>query len=309
MGILPPQSPDTVRGGGTSLFSLPGESVADTPHTSNVSLATSITSANPRSSSMKPQLILQQDGLQLRHTTAIVSSLLQKLNISCQQLNSLNASSINKKAKTYVRACEEIKQNYLQMLAIEKGDFRALMEAFHLDLLSPKVTTTISLVREVSTDEEDQLVPRSTRWHRNIQTLEWASSLAVQPIPEDLHQGELRNPFDGADTSLPSHNASFERRDSNIGQDRPDLFSPSTEDMRSWSGDKNAVPYEYDDLRRQFGSYDRDDGCEDELRDGPCCDFEEPREGSAEWQRMYHNVSLAASSIRSEEKFLKGRDE
>jgi hypothetical protein len=261
---------------------------------------------------MKPQLILQQDGLQLRHTTAIISSLLQKLNISCQQLTSLNTSFLNKKAETYVGACEEIKQNYLQMLAIEKADFRALMEAFHLDLFSPKVTTTISLVREVSIDEEDQLVPRNTRWHRNNQTLEWASSLAVQTIPEDLQQGELRNPFDVADTSLPSQNASFERRDSDLGQNRPDVFSPSTEDMRSWPGDKRSekvVPYEYDDLRRQFGSYDRDDDCEDERRDGPCCEFEEPREGSAEWQRLYHNVSLAASSIRSEEKFLKERDE
>lgn len=302
LGLIEPQSPDTVRGGGTSLFSLPEESGAETPHTSNVSLATSITSAyTPRrrrhsSQPARPQLILQQDGLQLRHTVEVVSSLLQKLSLACLKLKELNSKKKGSAAaQTYVRACDEIKKIYLQFLDIKRDDARALTEIFYLESLTPQTAgCNMLLAREVSVDEEED----ANMAAKTAQVVALATALAPCSFPEQRHT--RRRHCDSA--PLPG-------KTKNLVRNKVNLFSPATEDMRSKATVDNeeeffsgGVPYEFDDLRRQVGSYDRDD--EDEQRDGPSLDDYGSRDSAeSEWsRRMYQNVSLAASSIRSNAK-------
>lgn len=271
LGIAPPESPDIACGGGTSVFTLPEDSASGTPHTSNVSMATSITSANPRSSySFRPCRILQHDGLQLRHNIAIICSLVQKLTLSCQQLGSICLERPDVKdaanAKKYVEACKEIKQKYLQLIGMSKDDIRAVMDAFQLDLVSSQIA---------SADEDEQMIISNQLWNRTI----------------------FRNPFEGEAEVLHSQSGPFLKCQTNVSLERASMFSPCSEDMRTKS-EKN-MPHEYDDLRRQLGSYDRDENQQEE-REGSPQDNVEPKEGSEEWKRMYRNVSLAASSIRSE---------
>lgn len=304
LGLIEPQSPDTVRGGGTSLFSLPEESGAETPHTSNVSLATSITSAyTPRrrrnsSQPARPQLILQQDGLQLRHTVEVVSSLLQKLSLACLKLKELNSKKGSAAAQTYVRACEEIKQIYLQLLDVKRDDARALAEIFYLESLTPQTAgCNMLLAREVSLDEEED----ANMAAKTAQVVALATALAPCHFPEQRQT--RRRHRDSAPAS---------GKIKNLVRNKVNLFSPATEDMRSKATNdddeeifRGGVPFEFDDLRRQVGSYDRDeDDCDDEQRDGPSLDDYGSRDSAeSEWsRRMYQNVSLAASSIRSNAK-------
>ncbi|CAB9499111.1 expressed unknown protein [Seminavis robusta] len=308
--VAPPQTPVTVRGGGTSLFSLPEESGAETPHTSNVSLATSITSVNtynaPRqraNQSARPQLILQQDGLQLRQTVQVISSLLQKLSLACMDLGEVNAGKQSTDmARKYVLACDNIKQLYLRLLTIKKEDAKALMGTFYLESQSPESNAMIA--REVSADEEDMAETHSKDM-RAVRTV---------PMFSGRFQGQNRGQTTllvdrvgnsmsfGGPTPMPSPRRSSYPLEMPRQQPRESrgmsLFSPSTEDMRSKASDY-SIPYELDDLRRQVGSYDRDDSDDTEERDGPCENGFETREEAEEWRAMYENVSLAASSLRS----------
>lgn len=309
LGIVPPESPPTVRGGDTSLFSLPGESGVDTPHTSNVSVATSITSVNPfsprhRAQGVRPQLILQQDGLQMRHTIESFTSLLQKISINCRQLKMLKGCKTSCEAtdhapapQTYVKACEEMKQNYLQLLGIPKEDLKALMEAFKLELVSPQ-SSLMTLTREVSEDEDERPliaeVKPQPRLRASSDNVSQSLSLAMAAMAAAR----------GSTALLSSSQTNNECRRFNQ-KSEANLFSPTTQDMRSTngSGDGGKPESRLEDLRRQIGSFDRDEvrGGDDERRDGPP-PSDEPREGSEEWKQMYQNVVLAASSIRSGEK-------
>jgi hypothetical protein len=297
LGLTAPQSPETIRGGGTSLFSLPEESGAETPHTSNVSLATSITSTytpyRRRSSvqPVRPQLILQQDGLQLRHTVEVVSSLLQKLTLACLRLTKLNAKEKGamNTAQTYVQACDEIKKIYLDLLVIRRDDARALTEAFYLESQTPRATVCDALLaREVSIDEDDAVAAAKAKV---AQVVALASAMRQNTFPEQRERQNDSRRYRGSSKSI--------GRGVNTSLERVNLFSPSTEDMRSLE----VVPAEFDDLRRQVGSYDRDDASDTEERDGPSLDdSRESRdsEESSDWsRRMYQNASLAANSIRS----------
>lgn len=293
LGLNTPQTPDTVRGGGTSLFSLPEESGAETPHTSNVSMATSITSTYTpyrrryASQPGRPQLMLHHDGLQLRHTVEVVSSLLQKLTLAC-----LNLTNLNSKEKgatlTYVRACDEIKKIYLELVAIKKEDVGDLMEAFYLEAQVPQIAEReIPLIRDGSVDQDDEKVAAKA-----AQVVAFASAMRASTFPE---QHERENSRSSSVRSILLGNTSL---------DRVNLFSPETEDMRS-KATKEEAPFECDDLRRQVGSYDREDNAGPEEREGPSWSSSlvgyASRDGEeSEWsQRMYRNVSLAANSIRN----------
>jgi hypothetical protein len=305
MGVAaPPQTPATVvRGGGTSLFSLPEESGAETPHTSNVSVGTSITSVHTNSArrhgAMRPQLVLGQDGLQLRQSVHVVSSLLQKLSLACLELGELSSK---REASKYVLVCDSIKKLYLQMVAVKREDALALMDTFYLESLPSSSCAMIA--REVSADEED---------FRSVPTQSRDSEVAILPPPitaamligTSEHGGGTASfvdrmgnsrPFGGSfrREAVPNHQENDHQPIASRGMS---MFSPSTEDMRSKASD--CVPFEYDDLRRQVGSYDRDDLDESEERDGPCEDGYETQVDSVDWRQMYQNASLAATSLRS----------
>lgn len=270
LGLSTPQSPETIRGGGTSLFSLPEESGAETPHTSNVSLATSITSARTPcrrrapTQPVRPQLVLQQGGLQLRHTVEIVSSLLQKLTLACFKLSKLNANKEEGSTmpQTYVRACEEMKKIYLQFLDVKKEDAKALSDAFFLESQTPHCDVVVT--REVCIDEDDAKVAAKT-----AQVVALAAAMRASTFPD-------QHPRPRGSSNLNGVN----------------LFAH-----------KEDVPMEYDDLRRQVGSYDRDEEADDELREGPSLDDLGSRDSQeSDWsRRMYRNVALAASSLRQQD--------
>ena len=209
-----------------------------------------------------------------------------------------------------------MKQLYLQLVAVAKEDYKALMEVFHLELVdSSPHRDNMVLARPVSADEDDQRMAQQ-------QVLGALASALGPPFPEQRQRGDgRRHRYDDQRPHGSSHHSYTRRaslpaalpaprRDEPTVGDCGLLFSPSTEDMRSKTGHGplDYVPYEYDDLRRQTGSYDRDDSDDREERDGPCCDDDlDVREDSEEWRRMYENVSLAASSIRSSAEFTSKR--
>lgn len=122
-----PKSPDTIRGGDTSLFSLPSQSAtATTPHTSNVSVTTTITSAF---SPDKPEGIQKK---QLRQTLETVVMLFERLGTCCNTLMGETFAS----SSIAVMAAEEITRIYLQVHTISINNLETLVDSFELHLLS-----------------------------------------------------------------------------------------------------------------------------------------------------------------------------
>jgi hypothetical protein len=157
IGIIPPESPETVRGGDTSVFSLPSDS-AETPMTSNVSLTTTITSAvtTPHKDRSRHQKSAP-NGLQLRRTIEILSTILHKMAVACLGLSKINSEPWNLGAEASIRLTEDIKRNYLQLLAVKQEDVRALVNAFELYL------PPLAITREVSKDDEDDFPPQESQ--------------------------------------------------------------------------------------------------------------------------------------------------
>jgi hypothetical protein len=125
LGLIPPESPEIVRGGDTSLFSLAAESA--TPMTSNVSLTTTITSA----AASTPPPVLYNNGLAVRRTIKLVSVLLHNMTTACLELEPC-AEAWRLGTKDSIRKTEGIKRSYLQLLAMDAGDIRVLVESFEL---------------------------------------------------------------------------------------------------------------------------------------------------------------------------------
>mmetsp|Transcript_31270 Transcript_31270/g.47716 ORF Transcript_31270/g.47716 Transcript_31270/m.47716 type:complete len:745 (+) Transcript_31270:247-2481(+) len=140
MGVEPlVGSPEhTVRGGDTSVFTLPED--IDTPHTSNVSIATTITTK------VSPAVAVRNkpDAMNIRRTIEIFSTLLQRLTLACNRL----LKTGNAHTREAILATEDIKRYYLQLLSIDDSDVRNVFEAF---LEQPPL-----LVRTVSLDDEQE---------------------------------------------------------------------------------------------------------------------------------------------------------
>ena len=235
MGIIPMESPhDRQRGGDTSVFTLPSAS-ADTPMTSNVSFSTTI--ASSRQSSRHPNF--QVDGLQIRRTIEIVSTLLQKLTQCCCALLEMNGLQTQKS----VRVTKDIKRYYQQLLAVDHNMLRSLVDAFELEIEPP------SLSQLVSNDDDDEAVQNHQTESSQLRTM-------VVPPPQVIR------------SSFPKHSVRGLSMTPRSGSSAShDLFSPQTLDMMSDRQLPATVPEEYDDLRRQTGSVDYDDY--EELRDEP----------------------------------------
>jgi len=292
LGLIQPQSPETVRGGGTSLFSLPDESGVETPHTSNVSIGTTITSVNtfsPKNQSQQ-KLLLKHNGLQLRHTMKVVASLMQKLTLACLQLGELPKEDGASSLERYVSACKNMKCLYLKLVAVAKEDYKAFMDVFHLEAVNQAREMVLA---DADANFQDQARTRL----KQQQVLALASALGSScPVQ---HQLEVQYRSGYGDRRSQKSMKAVISAPTVPCEEQALLFSPSTQDMRS------HTTCDYDDLRRQMGSYDREDSSDREERDG-VCDYD-ARENSEEWKRMYDNVSLAASSIRSRKVGSKSR--
>jgi hypothetical protein len=265
IGIIPPESPETVRGGDTSVFSLPSDS-AETPMASNVSLTTTITSAvtTPFKDRARRQKSAP-NGLQLRRTIEILSTILHKMAVACVGLSNINSEPWNLGAEASIRLTEDIKRNYLQLLAVKQEDVKALVNAFELYL--PPLTIT----REVSTDaEDDDFPPQGSQAMTQILP---PPPVLMRAAPSWVHS-RVQVLEDTDSRVLP---APCNRRTSRTPYRESDLFSPATDDMQTKNSierDDNGYMEEYDDLRRTVGS---NDYCDDEeCRDGP----PEEREGN-----------------------------
>lgn len=235
MGIVPIESPPSrPRGGDTSVFTLPSAS-AGTPMTSNVSFSTTI--ASSQQTSRVPHF--RVDGLKVRHTIEIVSTLLQKLSLCCDALVNMKGLSTEKT----VRITKEIKRNYLQLISVDHCMLRALVDSFELEVLLPPTLSQI-----VSADDDDE----GNQFYHAQQS---QAQAVVLPPPRVIRSGFPK-------TSAPSYSSS-QRSDVSSSHD---LFSPQTLDMMSDRQVPATVPEEYDDLRRQVGSVDYDDY--DEYREG-----------------------------------------
>ena len=239
LGIIPPESPEVVRGGDTSLFSLPSDSCAETPMTSNVSLGTTITSVNsPQRVGRRMPRKAAPNGLVVRRTIEIFSTLMQHMTVACLELvgadDGAQVSSMegwNLDTEKSVRITETLKRTYLQLLAMETSNLRAVADSFELvDLVIQEVLTGT-----LDDEDNDDLLPI----HNNF----------VLPPPPIVGPRQ---------TLLPECGFYFRNHPPTNRSD--DIFSPSTEDMRTVD--------HVDDLRRQFGS---NDDCEDqtEERDDP----------------------------------------
>lgn len=237
--------PESIRGGDTSAFSLPSESA--TPCTSNMSLATTITSKpSPRRGFQARATSTHETG-QIRRTIEIVSTLLQKMSIACHQMSN-RSSSVDS-----IRATDEIKRNYLQLMTMQNRDVRSVVEAFIVGVVD------MPLTRQVSA-EEGQVGAK------NIVTMPPSQAQQSKLVIETLCVAA-----DGKPGATPGT--------------WQNMFSPSTHDMQSARIEPDDEEYE-DDLRRTEGSNDYDD--EEERRDAPEDSMREGSNGSVPLRNMVY---------------------
>lgn len=192
-----PESPETVRGGDTSVFSLPSEA-STTPHTSNVSMTTTITSRPTplRAQPSSPHRPTHEASL-IRHTLEIALTLVQKMTLAC---NKLLADKCTHEDSIF--ATEAIKRNYLQLLALKRGDLHVVMDAFVVAGKEEEENNEMGdgLSRKVSEDEEQQPL-------RLITNLPGKSN-------KNMH-------------------APFVNEEEEVHSSSHDMFSPTTADMQS----------------------------------------------------------------------------
>ena len=234
LGILPVyESPVRRRGGDTSVFSLPGDSMAETPMTSNVSITTTITSAVtsplisnvPNVRSNGDQQPVQYPGLQLRRTIEIVATILQKISSALSRLLEFKDD-----VQESIRITEDLKRNYLQLSSIDLMDMKALVQSFELDDVPVQICSN-------DTEDVETTGQPFIRRHTPI----------LPPPPAEGF--ERLHGYEDREGAAPS---------------RDQFYSPSTVDSSGWDGDEEDE-YEIDDLRRQVGStaYDECEGARD----------------------------------------------
>jgi hypothetical protein len=81
---------------------------------------------------------------QIRRTIEIITTLLQKMSLACIKLSSRPSS------QDVIRATEEIKRNYLQLLALSSQDVKSVVDAF----VVVDTMEELPLARQVSDDED-----------------------------------------------------------------------------------------------------------------------------------------------------------
>ena len=165
------------------MFSLPSEST--TPHTSNMSMATTITSKPSPYRSTRSTVPTHVAG-QIRRTIEIVSTLLEKMSLACHKLANDPSS------EDVIRATEEIKRNYLQLTALKSQDVRSVVDTFFV----VDTTGEMPLARQVSSDEEyvqEQVVPPEPVIYNSVNNMFSPCSMDMQSSriePDDVEEYE-----------------------------------------------------------------------------------------------------------------------
>ena len=282
LGLLEePQSPQTIRGGDTSLFSLPSDSANETtPHTSNVSVATTITTVvSPERYRQRIQnqhhtdhytIVNNQNGIDIhvqntRKTMDSLARLLYRLEETCRGLKS--------KIRGKSMLIESFQSIYFELLNLSTADLKVIIDSFDMEY-----SETRSLTRTVSNDEEAQNEPTTFQEHL-AQTKDTVRVNVVESENDDIDSGNM--------------NQSIEC----------DLWSPTTNDMASLVSPQNEEENQpilnengyaelkddepFDDLRRMVGSFDS-------------ANVEEEREGPAtsEEPELDHRASFPATFAR-----------
>lgn len=134
-----------------------------------------------------------------------------------------------------IRATEEIKRDYLQLMTMKNQDVRGVVDAFVVELANIPLTRAVSV-------EEDQVAVRE----QPIVTMSVPAPSNSKPATEMIIVAN------GKTAMTPA-----------MWQD---MFSPCTDDMKSVPIEPEEE-YEDDDLRRTVGSNDYDDQAEE--RDAP----------------------------------------
>jgi hypothetical protein len=270
-----PVSPQMARGGDTSLFSLPSDSANpndDTPHTSNVSMATTITTvlSPDKNLSQRHQYYQNRNScfvddkkkLGMRQTFESMIWLLGRLEAACHLL-------LNVKDK--LKAADEIKQIYLDFLHLPVSDLKDIAHLFELTYTFLPFSTT---TRTVSEDlEEDRVDPRHVE-----ETVEFHHAALPAPMSSASDPETSEVPFTQSKLSQEILRVNVIENDC-VGINETvecDLWTPRTEDMNSLrtylpltdeghstiesigEGDNERHEALADDLRRAVGSFDHE---------------------------------------------------
>jgi len=224
-----PKSPETVRGGDTSLFSLPSDSANDaTPHTSNVSVATTISSAISPERRARP-VGYYRDRVNLRDALHTFCSLLDELNVAMEAL-------LHSQGGPRRQDLDNLRSAYLHCLDIPDEDLKSLVDSFELNL------APLSIHRVVSEDNHDTPITAKPQ----TAPIEVPTTTTSSEYQTESPNATLV--FSGITTLEKEQLVSVNVIEDDDSEDHP-LFSPNTADMAS-------IEQSIDDLRRTVGSFD-----------------------------------------------------
>mmetsp|Transcript_17166 Transcript_17166/g.24153 ORF Transcript_17166/g.24153 Transcript_17166/m.24153 type:complete len:824 (+) Transcript_17166:144-2615(+) len=187
------ENPCTPRGGDTSVFSLPSDETATTPHTSNVSMNSSITSKR----SYEPSSPSRRETLRLRQTLIIAITVVQRLTLACDKLVTKNPTEL-------IGATEEIKANYLELMVLSKTDLAALLKACLPEVRQFPISRVVS--DDTDQDMNFALPPLIPRQHATAivypprassdKQPDTSSSIMFSPTSDDMNSDILTNDFE-----------------------------------------------------------------------------------------------------------------
>jgi hypothetical protein len=176
----------------------------------------------------------------MRRALEAVSTLFDRLSAACLKL----VDVMSTKSDASVKAAEEIKRVYLQLLTLPVEDLKALIDSFELDLLPMQITRPVSEDRDDSASATDN------------------TAFLSQPQPFVRSSGSIAQQLVTQTMGLPLESLKVDAvEDDEEGE--VFLFSPNTEDMNSIEQSTHTV----DDLRPTVGSFDNEEV--EEEREGP----------------------------------------
>lgn len=235
------------QGGDTSVFSLPYS--AGTPISSNVSVATTLTSAfdQHRNIQNRNRNYMGIDGLQLRETITLLSSVFHQLSMALIDL--LSVSPVN--ASVLTPAVYKIQGCYLQLLRMNREYLRSLVACFEFE--------------NRSTMQEEYGVPLlnlplPTVPSRDFRSVDTISSYDGRRAPQAIRQRRLRTINRITNRFAPPI----------VGEG---IYSGSFRSNIHEKTDFDQENFDVDDLRRHIGSFeytdidDKRDQCEEECDD------------------------------------------
>jgi hypothetical protein len=247
-----PVSPPTVRGGDSSLFSLPSDSANandDTPHTSNVSMATTITTVLSPEKNWSSR---RSPNTGLRQTFESMTRLLGRLEAACLLL-----LTVNEKIKT----SDEIKQIYLEFLQLPFFDLKTILHFFELHYEYPPLSCT---ARTVSEDYEEKKED-SNRSHSRT-----SNSLILPPAMKRVSSKDPDDVLVAQTATLTQDILRIQVVENSRGaagqEVECDLWTPTTDDMNSY------VPLDDDEGPSNFASVEDSESSDEEER-GPIEDL------------------------------------